>query len=149
MRQRRTATPLHWSSTLQASAGMSAMSHDRHMENAAYDLLDAWEAYYVILGSSAAALTGLQFVVIALVADMPGFRSEESVGAFATPTIVHFCQCLFMAAVLSSPWTSLTPVTWLFVAAGSAGVFYTLIALRRARRQTAYHPVAEDWLWHT
>jgi len=28
------------------------------------------------------------------------------------------------------------------------GVFYTLIAFRRARRQTTYRPVAEDWLWH-
>ena len=119
------------------------------MENSAHALLDAWEAFYVILGSSAAALTGLQFVVIAVVADTPGLRSAESVGAFATPTIVHFCQCLFVAAVLSAPWQGLMPVTLLLVAGGGAGIFYTLIAFRRARRQTTYQPVAEDWIWHT
>ncbi len=31
--------------------------------------LRAWETFYVIVGSSAAALTGLQFVVIALIAE--------------------------------------------------------------------------------
>ena len=35
------------------------------MDGHAPDLLSAWEAFYVIVGSSAAALTGLQFVVIA------------------------------------------------------------------------------------
>jgi len=116
--------------------------------NTAHEILGVWETYYVILGSSAAALTGLQFVVMALIADTPGIRSADSVGAFGTPTVVHFCLCLFVAAVLSAPWLSLTPVSWLLLAAGSAGVFYTLIALRRVRRQTTYRPVAEDWLWH-
>src|SRR5262245_46739449 len=119
------------------------------MESSAHTLLEAWEAFYVILGGSAAALTGLQFVVIAVVADTPGVRSAESIGAFATPTIVHFCQCLLIAAVLSAPWPSLNPVTWVLVAASGAGVFYTLLVIRRARRQTTYRPVAEDWVWHT
>jgi hypothetical protein len=33
--------------------------------------LAGWENFYVIVGSSAGALIGLQFVVMALVADMP------------------------------------------------------------------------------
>jgi hypothetical protein len=115
----------------------------------AHEILASWESFYVILGSSAAALTGLQFVVMALIADLPGLRSEDSINAFGTPTVVHFCQCSFVAAVLSAPWHSMTPVFWLLLSAGIAGVFYTLIALRRARRQTSYRPVAEDWLWYT
>ena len=118
------------------------------MESSAHELLARWESYYVIVGSSAAALTGLQFVVIALVADTPGLGAEESVAAFGTPTVVHFCLSLFLAALLSAPWTSLTPVTWLLLAAGLAGILYTLVVVRRARRQTTYRPVAEDWIWH-
>ena len=34
-----------------------------------------WENFYVIVGSSAGALTGLQFVVIALIADARAARS--------------------------------------------------------------------------
>ena len=33
--------------------------------------LAGWENFYVIVGSSAGALIGLQFVVITLIADMP------------------------------------------------------------------------------
>jgi uncharacterized membrane protein len=43
----------------------------------------------------------------------------------------------------------MTPVAWLLLSTGIAGAVYTLIALRRARRQTGYQPVWEDWLWHT
>ena len=51
-------------------------------------LLHEWETFYVIVGSAAAALTGLQFVVIALVADVRPRSSNETIDAFATPTIV-------------------------------------------------------------
>jgi hypothetical protein len=118
------------------------------MLNDVHAILGAWESYYVILGSSAAALTGLQFVVIALVAETPALKSAESVGAFGTPTVVHFCHCLFVSAVLSAPWPSLTPVAWLLAATGCTGLVYTLIVLRLARRQSHYRPVAEDWLCH-
>ena len=112
----------------------------------AHDLLAAWETFYVIVGSSAAALTGLQFVVIALVAETPGLTSEDSVAAFGTPTVVHFCLCLFVSALLSAPWASLVPVRWLLLGAATAGVLYTLVTVRRALRQRAYKPVTEDWI---
>lgn len=118
------------------------------METSAHELLGVWESFYVIVGSSAAALTGLQFVVIALVADMPGLKSADSVNAFGTPTVVHFCTCLFVAALLSAPWPVLTPVVLLLLGTGITGVVYTTIVMRRARRQSAYQPVGEDWLWH-
>ena len=111
-------------------------------------MLAAWESYYVIVGTSAAALTGLQFVVMALVADAPGLGNRDSVDAFGTPTVVHFCVSLFVAVLLSAPWSSLTPVLWILIAAGIVGTAYSLIVLRRARQQSGYEPVFEDWLWH-
>jgi hypothetical protein len=33
--------------------------------------------------------------------------------------------------------------------AGLGGVTYVIIVFRRARGQTDYEPVLEDWLWHT
>lgn len=118
------------------------------MESSAHDLLSAWESFYVIAGSSAGALTGLQFVVIALIADTPDLGNADSVAAFGTPTVFHFCLALLVSALLSAPWAGLSPVTWLVSAAGLGGAIYTLIVTRRARRQTAYRPVAEDWIWH-
>jgi hypothetical protein len=67
-------------------------------------LLAQWETFYLIVGSSAAALTGLQFVVIALVAEAQRKGSSDTVNTFGTPTVVHFCIVLVTAAVISAPW---------------------------------------------
>ena len=106
-----------------------------------------WESFYVIIGSSAAALTGLQFVVIALVADKEAPSTTHEIDAFATPTIVHFCVVLFLSGVLTSPWHGLAAPALLLGVCSLAGLLYSALVLRRARRQTAYHLVFEDWLF--
>lgn len=110
--------------------------------------LAAWESFYVIVGSSAAALTGLQFVVMALVAESRAKRTTREIDAFGTPTIVHFCAVLLVSATLSAPWHELSNAGLALGACGVAGVVYMTIVARRARRQTGYAPVLEDWLWH-
>jgi hypothetical protein len=111
--------------------------------------LTEWESFYVIVGSSAAALTGLMFVVITLIADLEAQRSSGALAAFGTPTVVHFCVALIVSATLSAPWHSLTRVAAALAVCGVSGVTYTFIVARRARRQNTYQPVFEDWLWHT
>jgi hypothetical protein len=118
------------------------------VEEAALSPLVAWESFYVIVGSSAAALTGLQFVVIALVAESRARSTSHEIAAFGTPTIVHFCAVLLMSAILSAPWHILSSAGLALDACGAAGVVYVVIVVRRARRQTGYTPVLEDWLWH-
>ena len=111
-------------------------------------LFSPWESFYVIVGSSGAALTGLMFVVITLIADTPRRSSSSEIDAFGTPTIVHFCVVLFVAAVISAPWHHLPSVALILGALGGAGIAYESIILRRARRATGYKPVLEDWVWH-
>jgi len=125
------------------------------MEEAARSPLIAWESFYVIVGSSGAALTGLQFVVIALIADArtqgaarAQKSNDQSIAAFGTPTIVHFCSVLLVSAILSAPWHGLSSVGLTLGVCGLVGVVYGVIVVRRARRQTEYRPVWEDWLWH-
>jgi hypothetical protein len=108
-----------------------------------------WESFYVIVGSSGAALTGLQFVVVALLVDVKRRSTARTMDAFATPTIVHFCATLLVAGVLSAPWeTTRGPSTALGLI-GFTGVAYSVIVFLRARSQTEYRPVFEDWLFHT
>ena len=109
----------------------------------------AWESFYVIVGSSAAALTGLQFVVIALIAQEGRQSTDGEIAAFGTPTVVHFCAALLVAAVLSAPWRTLENPGLALGVAGLAGLVYTVIVLRRALRQSRYKPVFEDWLFHS
>jgi hypothetical protein len=110
--------------------------------------LTEWESFYVIVGSSAAALTGLQFVVIALGADAKRLAGEASVRAFATPTIVHFCAVLLLAALLSTPHQTAGSLGLCLAAAGVAGLGYAVWVIAQARRQTHYAPVLSDWVWH-
>ena len=118
------------------------------MEQAAQSPLIAWESFYVIVGSSGAALTGLQFVVIALIAEAKTRTTARQIDAFGTPTIVHFCAVLLVSAILSAPWQGLSRVSLALGACGLAGVVYGLIIVTRARSQIGYRPVLEDWLWH-
>jgi hypothetical protein len=54
--------------------------------------LSRWENYYVIVGSAAAALIGIQFVVITLIGSLQQRTSAESIRAFGTPTVVHLSK---------------------------------------------------------
>jgi hypothetical protein len=111
-------------------------------------MLSAWESFYVIVGSSGGALIGLQFVVITLIADRPHRTTAGSVSAFGTPTVVHLTAALLVSALMSAPWPSLVPLAVALGICGLGGLVYGAIVLKRARRQTDYQPVWEDWLWH-
>ena len=111
--------------------------------------LAGWGNFYVIVGSSAGALIGLQFVVLTLISDMPAGHGAAQAGhAFATPTIVHFGTVLLLAAALSAPWYGVAAVAVLWGMVGLTGVMYAVIVARRMRVQTMYQPEFEDWLFH-
>jgi hypothetical protein len=110
--------------------------------------LSAWESFYVIVGSSGAALIGVQFVVITLIAGMRRPAGASAISAFATPTVVHFAGALVISALMSAPWQSLLSLSVALGTCGLAGLAYGAIVTRRARRQTHYRPVWEDWLWY-
>jgi hypothetical protein len=111
--------------------------------------ISAWESFYVIVGSSGAALTGLQFVVIALTTELRRRRSTAQFDAFGTPTIVHFCAALLISAILSAPWRELWSVAVAIGITGALGLLYMAVVMRRVRSQTLYALVFEDWLFHT
>ncbi len=99
------------------------------MKEAAVSQLAAWQNFYVIIGSSAATLTGLMFVVITLIAGSQMRRSSGTNAAFGTPTVVHFCAALLVAAVLSAPWQVLWYASLLLGLSGLGGVTYVVIVL--------------------
>jgi len=111
--------------------------------------LAGWANFFVIVGSSAGALIGLQFVGITLVTTMPHTPGQEQAGgAFATPTIVHFGSVLLLSAVLSAPWRGVVGAAVICFLLGLGGLVYAIIVARRLGAQTAYQPVLEDWLFH-
>lgn len=111
-------------------------------------VVSGWENFFVIVGSSGAALIGLQFVVITLMAEMRGPSTDTALGAFATPTVVHLGAALMISAIMSAPWPSMTGLTIGLGICGVSGFVYCGTVFYRTIRQTIYKPVFEDWLWH-
>ena len=112
--------------------------------------LAAWSNYYVITGSSAAALTGLMFVVITLVAGQERFlkNMRDGVETFSSPTDVHFCAALLISATLAAPWRSLISPGVVLALIGLCGFVYGLRVLSRMARRTTYRPGFDDWFWY-
>jgi nucleoside recognition membrane protein YjiH len=113
--------------------------------------LAGWENFYVIVGSSAGALIGLQFVVMTLIAQFPTAKDtdlEAANNAFGTPTIVHLGAVLLLAAVSSMPWHTIRAAATAWVVLGAIGTVYAFIVTWRMRTQRAYSPELEDWLFH-
>lgn len=110
--------------------------------------LAKWDNFYVIVGSAAGALIGLQLVVLTLIADRPHTGSAEAGAAFGSPTVVHFGVVLFLSALLHAPWQTINIVATLWGLLGFGGIAYSVIVVRRMRKQAAYEPIFEDWLCH-
>jgi hypothetical protein len=114
----------------------------------------AWENFYVMTGSAAAALTGLVFVVTTLVAQRPpavrksSANPTEGTKTFTSPTIVHFCAAFFVSGVLTAPWHKVGYPEMLLGLAGLAGVGYSSYIARRMWRMQTYRADIEEWIWY-
>lgn len=108
-----------------------------------------WSNFYVITGSSAAALTGLMFVVVTLIDRQPTSGWREGLRTFSTPTVVHLGTGFLVSCIASAPWPSVYivgGVLGLIALAGmlyAAGVWSRMLKLELA----SYTPDSEDWIW--
>ena len=110
--------------------------------------LAAWDSFYIIVGPAAGALIGLQFVIMTLMADRPARISADAGRSFATPTVVHFCAVLLVAALARVPWPIAILATGAAGATGVAGLGYMCAIVMRMRRQNDYAMDIEDRLFH-
>jgi len=106
----------------------------------------AWESFYVIIGSSAAALTVCKFVVVVLGAE------ARSIGAggrrFGTSTVVHFCAVLLMSAILRRAVACGLARRLSLAAVGVRESCTWRSVIRPGPPADALRTVLEDWLWH-
>jgi hypothetical protein len=112
--------------------------------------LAGWQNFYVIVGSSAGALTGLMFVVIVLTRDLQTPATPHARRSFATPTIVHFTTALSLAAVLSMPGLTRGSIGATLLTGGVLLLAYVGWIFRHQRRieRDVYQPDLEDLLFH-
>ena len=111
-------------------------------------LLEGWDNFYVILGSAAAGLIGLTFVVIALLSDARRANPAGMQG-YITPTIVHFGTVFALAVYMSVPKQTVLSLSVGLAISGIGTLIYTAVIANNIRRFAAdYAPVIEDWVWH-
>ncbi|HEY8313351.1 MAG TPA: hypothetical protein VIG51_04180 [Candidatus Baltobacteraceae bacterium] len=110
-------------------------------------VLTPWSSFYAMTGSSAAALTGLMFIVITLVTGTERLRkSGDGISTFSTPTVVHFGAALLFSVILSAPWPALVAPAVLLEIAGLCGIAYVARLMVRTRKLTSYNADVEDWI---
>lgn len=115
--------------------------------------LTAWQSFYVLVGSSAAALTGLTFVVVTISSergDATGSASARLTGVrvYITPTAVHFGAALWLSGLLLIPGLMAVALAVLLAATGLAGLIYCAMLLREMSSSSfGYKPFLSDWIW--
>ncbi len=113
-------------------------------------LLRDWQNFYMLIGTAAATLTGLMFVVTTLVTDVD--KNVESlnagISAFNTPTVAQFGAVLLLAGILSAPWQAFSGLGFLLGLVGLGMGVYLIIIMRRMWRISHYRSTLEDWLWY-
>lgn len=116
-------------------------------------VLTDWQSFYVLLGSSAAALTGLTFVVVTISserADAAGSASARLTGlrVYITPTAVHFGAALWLSALLLMPGLTVVVLAVLLAATGLVGLIYCTTLVREMFSSSfGYKPFLTDWIW--
>lgn len=112
-----------------------------------------WQSFYVLVGSSAGALTGLTFVVITVSAerrDEVGSASARLRGlrVFITPTAVHFGAALWISALMCIPGLKAFALAALLAVTGLAGLIYCASLVRQMLGSfPGYKPFLSDWIW--
>jgi hypothetical protein len=120
------------------------------MQVAGLPILNSWQNFILLIGTAAATLTGLMFVVTTLIAeiDRQVTTLDAGISAFNTPTIVHFCAVLLLAGILSAPWQAFWSLGLLIGLLGLGGMVYLSRVMQQMRHIPGYQTPLRDWIWY-
>ena len=108
--------------------------------------LEAWHDFYLVVGTGAAALTGLLFVIVSLGPHVVAGRTRTGVRAFVSPTATHFTTVLVASSVMLVPELPMPLLGALLAAGGFGGLVYTAWTGVHGRWRTSTLPFL-DWVW--
>ena len=100
-------------------------------------VLQGWDNFYYLMGSAAAGLIGLLFVVMTLTAGRERSRIVRAAGLYMTPTIVTFGVVLAISAIAMAPGLPLIPrgvAFGLFALSGLAASIRGCVGIARLRK---------------
>ena len=109
-------------------------------------MIEGWHEFYLLVGTSAAALTGLMFVVISISPETIAERPTAGVRAFVTPTMVFFTTALAVSAFMLVPHIAPAALALLLALTGVGGLAY-LAWVRGHHFWREGKLDAEDWVF--
>ena len=108
--------------------------------------LEAWHDFYLVVGTGAAALTGLLFVIVSLGPHVVAGHRRPGVRAFISPVATCFTFAFVTAALMLAPGFSSETIGWSLTAAGLGGIVY-MMWTRVSQRWRENNLVTLDWVW--
>jgi hypothetical protein len=91
-------------------------------------MFHGWDGYFTLLGTAAAGLIGLLFVVVTLTSGYDRARAQHGQSIYMTPTMLHFAVVLSISAMTLVPGLTALRVTALLAVAMLVGLINTLWA---------------------
>ena len=91
-------------------------------------MFHGWENYFTLLGTAAASLIGLLFVVVTLTSGYDRVRVQRGQSIYMTPTMLHFAVVLSVSAMTLVPGLTVFRATALLAIATLVGLVNTIWA---------------------
>ncbi|HTK33922.1 MAG TPA: hypothetical protein VL358_01380 [Caulobacteraceae bacterium] len=101
-----------------------------------------WDSFYLLIGSAAAALIGLLFVVATLTSSLETESAATGASVFMTPTVFHFAVVLVLSAMALTPGMTPTLACAAVGAAALIGLIYSAVVswtIHRGKVPTTPH----------
>ena len=107
--------------------------------------LQAWQEFYAVIGSAAAALLGAMFVVASIGSGFLTRDRASEIRLFLTPTVAQLSTVLFGCALALIPSLGWRPLGALFGIGGLSGFIYSVAIGINVRRRAL---VLSDRFWY-
>jgi hypothetical protein len=95
------------------------------MQSSLPELLREWHDFYTLVGTASATLVGLMFVAASIGAHVFNEQHRAAMGAFISPTVVHFSAALFICILAMIPAQTFVSLDVLLALGGVAGCVYS------------------------
>lgn len=113
-------------------------------------MFHGWDNYFFMLGSGAASLIGLLFIVVTLTQGFERSQALRGASIYMTPSAVHFAVVLSISAVAIAPdlGTSMTATIFgVGALVGLANAIWTCVGIRTLR-SSGNPPHWTDFWWY-
>ena len=113
-------------------------------------MFHGWDNFYFLLGSAAAGLIGLLFVVVTLTAGFDHAQASRGAKLYMTPTALHFAAVLSVSAVALAPALPIGATAAIFALIGLLGAANAVrasVGIATPRPETPAAHWSDFWMY--